>query len=163
MNISSLSKTSLVVAAFTLITFGGQFNKAYGNETGTLPVIKTGNANSELSRTKDNSTLPVIIVPSSNNVSGDGGHGIEGQSYTVTVTVNEVTTNDQPITLTSSHHHIISVDSQLVVPAGSTTGTATFTLPYSSYKHHKDVHLTATCNGVSVDCVVHVHYSNEQD
>ena len=163
MNISSLSKTSLVVAALAIVTFGGRFDKAFANQTGTLPVIKTHDGSNELAKAKDNGNLPVIIVPSTNTVSGDGGNGLEGQSYTVTVSLNDITSNDQIVTLTSSHHNIITVDAQLVVPAGSSTGTATFTVPYSSFKHHKNVHLTASCNGGSVETVIQVHYRNEED
>jgi hypothetical protein len=162
-NISSLSKTSLVVAALAIVTFGGRFDKAFANQTGTLPVIKTHDGSNELAKAKDNGNLPVIIVPSTNTVSGDGGNGLEGQSYTVTVSLNDITSNDQIVTLTSSHHNIITVDAQLVVPAGSSTGTATFTVPYSSFKHHKNVHLTASCNGGSVETVIQVHYRNEED
>ena len=164
MNIRSLSRLSFVVAAFLVVAGAAQPTRAFGSQTGTLPVIVKPNSELLVAGTKDNGSLPVIIVPSTTSVHGDGGgSGLSDQTFTVTVTLNNVTTTDQSVELTSSHSNLIHIDSNVVVPAGSNTATATFTVPYNSHRHHKNVHLAATCNGTTVDCVVQVHFHNEED
>ncbi|MDR3692877.1 MAG: hypothetical protein P4L46_26085 [Fimbriimonas sp.] len=162
MNNSSLSKVSLVVAAIIVVAGGTLPQKALASNTGTLPVIvgpKTDGFNNQV---KDNGSLPVIINPSNPNPTGDGSH-YGNQTYTVTVTISDVTTSDQVVNLSSSNPELVSVDAYVVVPAGSTSATASYTIPYSHHRRHQDVTLTATANGGSVSTDVHVHYHNEEN
>lgn len=163
MKATSLFKLSFVASALFVVVGGTQPQQAFGSQTGTLPVI-VGPGSSSLTRgTKDNGTLPVIIVPSNPTPHGDGSAGGFGdQTFTVTVTVNQPSTDDQVISLSSTHPHLVSVDPTVTVLAGSSTATATYTVPYSFAKHHHNVKLVASCNGSSVDCTVQVHYKNEE-
>ncbi len=152
-----------MTSAIIIVSGSTASQKAYGSQTGTLPVIRTGQDSKQFSRgTKDNGTLPVIIVPSNPNPNGDGGNGFGTQTYTVTITLNQPTTDNQVLILSSSNPKIAFLDDTATVPVGSSTVTTSFTVPYSHHNRHKEVKFSASCNGGSVDCSIRVHYRNEE-
>jgi hypothetical protein len=161
-NICSLSKISIVAACMVVAAGVVQPAKAYGLQTGTLPVIV--NQNTSFHKVKDSGNLPVIIAPNPSDVNGDGGNGCYGgggNNYTLTIELNSPTTTDQPLVVLSDRPDLVQVPLVVIVPGGSGSVTTNFTVPYSHFTHHKDAHVFASCNGTTVECTIHVHYKGE--
>jgi len=164
-NICSLTRTTLIVSA--LIVAGGVIKpeKAFGGQTGTLPIITAPVDKSVHSLRKDNGTLPIIVTPNPPDVCGNGGDGginggdsLKASSYTVTVTVSESPTQDTPVFLISDHPFLLKVPFVVVVPAGSTSVTTNFKVPHSTGSSDVSVLIIAAANGGFATGTVKVHY-----
>jgi len=169
-NICSLSKVALVATAVVVASGAAEPTKAFGVQTGTFPVIIKDANSLTKGKVKDTGSFPVIINPNPSQVNGDGGgnnfkggKGFDGGSYTITVTLNANTTMPQAVILVSSNPNLISVPLLTMVPAGQISSSTTFSVPYSTGRHHHNVRIFAIANGQLAECTIKVHYQGEQD
>jgi len=125
----------------------------------SLAITQESTADS-LSTVKDAGNLPVIVSPNPSNVNGDGGGGgsFSGQHYTITVTLNSVTTEDQIVLVTCDRPDLIAIPELVIVPGGSSSATTDFIVPFSFFPTTQVATITASCNGGSAEGTINVHY-----
>lgn len=131
-------------------------------ETGTVPIIKIQKVVS-MSHVKDNGTIPIITNPSPPQVQAPPSDSPSDTTITLTVTVNAPVTEDTPVTLSTNHSEAIGLPSSVVVTPGNDTVTETLSVTPGTRRHHRDVRIDATCNGVTTSGWVRVDYQGEED
>jgi len=161
-NKSSLLKISLVCAA-TIVALGASVpQKVLASETGTVPIIKTSST-AALSTTKDNGTVPIVANPSQSDVTANPGDSPYDETFEVTISVNAPPSVATTLNLETDHPEAVGVPASVVVSPGSSTVTTTITVTHGNYSHHKNVKISVSANGTTVDAKVKVHYVGETD
>lgn len=150
-------KHSLVCATLLVAVGATVPQKSYAGQTGTVPIIKTQSSTSS-SLMKDSSTVPIIVTPSSQEVTAAPQDSPSGPQLTVQVTVNAPTTVNTPITLSTNDPSAISLPSSATVVAGSSTVTANVTVAPGSNLPPSVATIYASCNGTEVSCTVTINY-----
>lgn len=136
--------------------------KAYARETGTVPIIKAPK-DLVMASTKDNSVIPIVSNPSQTDVTAPVSPSPTDSTFTVTIGVNVAPTSDTVVTLDTNHPNAVSLPATVTVPAGQTSVEVTVTVSAGQYAHHKNVKISATANGTTVEGKIRVHYVGEQD
>ena len=162
-----MNKTTLIKLSFVFVTAvvsmaAGLPQKAYARETGTVPIIKAPK-DLVIASTKDNSAIPIVVNPSTTDVTASDSPTPTDSTFTVTITVNQAPITDTVITLASTHSEAIGLPATVTVPAGQTSVDVTVSVTPGQFPHHKNVKISATANGTTVEGKIRVHYVGEQD
>ena len=162
-----MNKTTLIKLSFVFVTAvvsmaAGLPEKAYARETGTVPIIKAPK-DLLMASTKDNTVIPIVSNPSQTDVTAPVNPSPTDTSFTVTIGLNAAPTSDTVLTLETNHPNAVGIPSTVTVPAGQTSIDVTVTVTPGQYAHHKNVKISATANGSTVESKVRVHYVGEND
>lgn len=159
---TTLIKYSFIALTASVLATIGTNSAAFAKETSTVPIVKVGES-SIASSVKDSNTTPIIATPATSDVTARPSGEPTDNTVSITVTVNSAPSTDTALSVDWTHPDAISFPSSVTVPAGSSSVTFVGTITPGNYEHHKNVRISISGNGATVDTKVRVHYVSEQD
>ena len=116
-----------------------------------LSVLLSATPEATQLRQPDTGVVPIVVTPSSSSIS-------DGETVSLTVTLDHTATSNTSRSLSSSNSSLISVPTTVTVLNGHTTATFEGTPPPDQRLNtSSNVTLTASCNGGSATTVISVN------